>query len=445
MIKDLTLGNERKMILLFALPMLIGNVFQQLYNVVDSIVVGNYLGVNALSAVGASGPIFFALISLIIGLASGVWVVVSQYFGAKDYNKVKLGVDTLFVIMFVASFIVSFLGIFFIDEILELIKLPAEIKPQAKSYLTIVLIGLIADFGYNGTAAILRSLGDSKTPLYFLIFSTLINIILDLFFVIVLKMGVEGVAYATVLSKLGAFISAIIYINKKHEFLNISLLNLSFDKKIFFKSLRIGLPTGFQQMFVAVGMMAVFSIVNGFGTAVIAAYSVAGRIDLFAMMPAMNFSQALGTFTGQNIGAGKINRVGRGLKATILMSSGVSIVLSFIAIFFGHFFMGFFTPDAEVIKIGAGYLKISGAAYLLFSILFSFMGVFRGAGASIVPMFITLFALWVIRIPLSYYLSVDFAETGVWYAIPISWAVGATASLIYYFYGNWRDKSVLKK
>ncbi len=441
--KDLTIGKESSVILKFAMPMLIGNVFMQLYNVVDSIVVGNYIGKEALSGVGASFPVFFALISLIIGISSGSAIVISQYFGAKDYEKVQKGVDTMFIILIASTVVLTFLGIYFVDDIFKLMKLPEEVLPYAKPYMIITVAGLFAAFGYNATAAVYRSLGDSKTPLYFLIISTISNIFLDLLFVLQFGWGVEGVAIATVIAQTGAFVSSIIYLNRTHKLVKIKFFNLKFDKDILKKSIKIGLPTGLQQLFVALGMTAIFSIVNTFGTNVIAAYSVAMRIDSFASMPAMNFAQALTTFVGQNIGAGKILRIRKGLKSTIIMSSIVSITISVVVIFAGRLLMQMFTKDLEVIRIGKEYLLIVGAFYVVFSVMFSFTGVFRGAGDTIVPMFITLFSLWLIRIPLSFYLSYHFGERGIWFSIPTAWAMGFVASIIYYYTGKWKRKAVV--
>ncbi|MBN2519496.1 MAG: MATE family efflux transporter, partial [Bacteroidales bacterium] len=241
--KDLTVGKEGKQILTFALPMLAGNLFQQLYNIVDSIIVGRILGKEALAAVGASYPIIFTLISLVIGVAMGGTIIISQYFGAKDYIKVKKTIDTLYIFLFFASLFVSIIGIPLTDEIFRLLKLPEEIMPQANVYLKIYLSGMIAFFGFNATSAILRGLGDSKTPLYFLIISTLFNIILDLLFIIVFEWGIAGAAIATIISQGGAFITAIIYLNKTHKIIQFSFKNLVFDNSIFKDSLRIGLPS----------------------------------------------------------------------------------------------------------------------------------------------------------------------------------------------------------
>ncbi len=443
--KDLTNGSERKLIFQFALPMLLGNVFQQLYNIVDSIIVGNFIGKEALAAVGASFPIIFLMIALIIGIASGSTIVIAQFFGARDYQTVRKMIDTLFIFLFFASLLVTFIGITFTEQILRIIQLPEELIPGAKDYLSIYLAGIIVFFGFNGISAILRGLGDSKTPMYFLIISTLLNIGLDLLFVLVFKWGIKGVAIATILSQGIAFILAIIYLNSTHKIIRFSLKNLTFDMGLFKKSFRIGLPTGIQHTFVSLGMMAVLTIVNLFGTNVIAAYSVVLRINSIATLPAMNFAAALATFVGQNLGAGKTHRAIKGLKETILMSSLVSVSVSILVIVFGKFLMVLFTPDPEVIRIGKEYLIIVGSFYIIFSIMFSINGALRGAGDTLIPMFITLLSLWFIRVPVAYLLSKSIDETGIWWAFPIGWLAGAVLSYLYYLTGRWKTKVVVGK
>ncbi len=443
--KDLTNGSERKLIFQFALPMLMGNVFQQLYNIVDSIIVGNFIGKEALAAVGASFPIIFTMIALIIGIASGSTIVIAQFFGARDYQTVRKMIDTLLIFLFFASLLVTIIGITFTEQILRIIQLPEDIIPQAKAYLDIYLAGMIVFFGFNGISAILRGLGDSKTPMYFLIISTLLNIGLDLLFVLVFKWGIKGVAIATILSQGIAFISAIIYLNSTHKIIRFRLKNLTFDMGLFKKSFRIGLPTGIQHTFVSLGMMAVLTIVNLFGTNVIAAYSVVLRINSIASLPAMNFAAALATFVGQNLGAGKTHRAIKGLKETILMSSLVSVSVSILVIVFGKFLMVLFTPDPEVIRIGKEYLMIVGSFYIIFSIMFSINGALRGAGDTLIPMFITLLSLWFIRVPVAYLLSKSIDETGIWWAFPIGWLAGAVLSYLYYLTGRWKTKVVVEK
>ena len=442
--KDLTTGEEGKLILHFALPMLAGNVFQQLYNVVDSIVVGRAIGKEALAAVGANFPFIFALISFVVGIAIGSTVIISQYFGAKKMAEVKRAIDTLYIFMFFAAFAVTILGITFARPIFRLIDLPADVLPAAVQYFRVYAMGFIFFFGFQGTSAIMRGLGDSKTPFYFLGGSTLLNIALDLVFVLVFHWGIKGVAAATVMAQAAAFFAIIFYMNRYHKFLDFHPRRMRFDTDIFKKSLKIGLPTGFQQTFVAFGFMALYRIVNMFGTPTIAAYSIAVRIDSFAAMPAMNFSAALSTFVGQNIGAGKMERVHKGLKATLLMANIVALTISVIALVFARPLMAVFTKDLEVVEIGKHYLLIVPLFYMVFATMFSINGVMRGAGDTMIPMFITIISLWFVRIPASYFLSLKFGAIGIWWGIPIAWFVGLTLAFTYYKTGRWRLKAVVR-
>ncbi|WP_321309391.1 MATE family efflux transporter [Marinifilum fragile] len=441
--KDFTSGNVTKLIFNFTLPMLLGNVFQQLYNVVDSIIVGKVLGKEALASVGASFPIIFTLIALLIGIGSGFSIVISQFYGAKDINSVKKSIDTMYIFLFVAGFFASIFGIYYSEELFLLLQLPQELIPQATTYLDIYMAGMILFFGFNGTSSVLRGLGDSKTPLYFLILASLINILFDVLFVMVFKWGIAGAAWATVIAQGGAFVTGILYLNRTHNIMKFSLSKLAFDKDLFIKSLKIGLPSGIQHTFVALGMMALLGIVNTFGTDVIAAYTAAGRIDSLAMMPAMNFSQAVAAFVGQNLGANKIERVRKGFKATFLMSNLFCILMTAIIVIFGSQLMKMFTTDPNVIAIGEKYLIIVSSFYLLFSTLFTTNGALRGAGDTLIPMFITLFSLWIIRIPVAYFLSAKIGETGIWWSIPIGWSMGALLSYLYYLTGKWKSKSVV--
>jgi len=442
---DLTNGKESKLIFTFALPMLLGNVFQQLYNIIDSIIVGNYIGKEALGAIGASFPVIFVLISFIIGLAMGSTIIISQYFGARQYENIQKTVDTMMITLLGASVLVTIVGFLLSGFIFNILKLPKEILPQATLFLQIYLGGIVVFFGYNGVAAILRGLGDSKTPLVFLIISTIVNIILVYVFVIFFHWGIAGAAIATIIAQGGAFITSVIYLNRTHEIIEIRLFKLQFDREIFMKSVKIGLPSGLQQTFVALGMMALFRIVNEFGTDVVAAYSVAGRIDSFAMLPAMNFSAALSTFVGQNLGAQKPERVKKGFESTLLMTSIVSITVTLAVILFSHQFMAMFTKDVNVIELGQKYLIIVSSFYILFTTMFITAGVMRGAGDTLIPMLLTLISLWVIRIPVSWMLSKNYGVEGIWWGIPIAWAVGAVFSYLYYKTGRWKKKSIIKQ
>jgi putative MATE family efflux protein len=442
--QDLTTGKEGKLIFQFAAPMLLGNIFQQLFSVVDSIVVGNFIGKEALAAVGASFPVIFIMVSLIIGLVMGTTVVISQYFGAGDFARVKRAIDTMYIYSAIAGVILTIIGLIISEPLLKLLGLPENILPQASQYLRIYLSGMIIFFGYNGTSAVLRGLGDSKTPLYFLIIATVANIILVLLFVAVFKWGIAGAAYATLIANAIAFGLAIYWLNKTHKLIRIAIRGLHFDKEIFMHSIRIGLPTGVQQTLVAIGALALLGIVNKFGTDVIAGYAVASRLDSMALIPAMSFSQALSTFVGQNIGANKPERIRTGLISTLKMSLIVTIITSLFIIFTGHLLMSLFTNDAAVIKIGDQYLTIISSFYFLFTLMFIYSGLLRGAGDTLLPMFFSLLSLWIIRIPLAWYLSGKIGARGIWWAIPIGWLVGMVLSYLYYKSGNWKKKSVVK-
>lgn len=442
--KDFTVGKEAKLILLFSVPLVLGNIFQNLYNVIDSIIVGRFLGKEALGAVGASFPIIFALISMVIGVGSGASTVVSQYFGAKKIDEVKRTIDTIFIFFLGSSILITILGIIFSRHIFILLGLPDEILPQAVSYLNIYMLGMFFFFGFAGISSILRGLGDSKTPLYFMVIATINNILLDLLFVVVFKWGIQGVAFATIISEGGAFITAAIYLNKKHPIIKLSFRKYIFDRDIFRSCIRIGLPTGFQQSFVAFGMMAIMSIVNGFGTNAVAAYSAAMRIDSFVKMPAITFSSALSSFVGQNLGAFQEKRAKTGLYATLLFSTIYCIIASLLIILFGQHIMSLFTTDPAVIKIGQEYLLIVSSFYLLFSVMFSFTGFLRGAGATLVPMITTFTALYLIRIPAATFLSDVIGVNGIWWAEPMGTFIGLTILLIYYRSGKWKGKVVVK-
>jgi putative MATE family efflux protein len=443
--KNLTEGNSGSLIFKFAIPMLIGNVFQQMYSIVDSIIVGRYLGKQALAAVGASFPLIFMLISFMVGVAMGTTIIISQYFGAKDMKMVKRSIDTMYIFLFFSAIIVTILGITLSGPIFRLINLPEDVIPQAMIFFNGYLVGTVFFFGFHGISSVLRGLGDSKTPLYFLVISTVMNVILVWLFVAVFKWGVAGSAWATVISQAGAFFTGIIYLNRTHEIVKLNSLKLVFDKAIFRKSLMIGLPTGLQQTFVSMGMLAITRIVNGFGTDAIAAYSAAGRLDSLAGLPAMNFGAALSTFVGQNLGANKPERVKQGLKATFMMSGALALFTSLFVIIFRQQLMGLFTNDEAVIALGAEYLVIVSSFYIFFSTMFVIGGVMRGAGDTIVPMFITLFALWAIRIPAAWIMSEYFGVDGIWWSIPVAWFIGMTLSYLYYLKGNWKKKVVVKQ
>lgn len=440
---DLTEGNETVSIVKFAVPMLIGNVFQQLYTMVDSIIVGKGVGKEALGAVGASFPIIFLMVSLVMGVTMGATIMLSQFYGARDYGKMRLTMDTAYLFLFVSSLIVSVAGVVLSEPILRLTRTPPEILPHAVSYLQIMFAGMVFLFGYNTVSAVLRGLGDAKRPLYFLVIASLLNIVLDLLFVMVFKWGIAGAAWATVISQGLSLVVGILYMQRQ-EHLRISPKRMRFDWAIFKTMLRIGLPTGIQQSLVSLGFVALTRIVNPFGTDVVAGYTAATRLDSLAALPAMNLSMAVSTFVGQNLGAGKPERVKRGYRAALLIAVGISAVLTVVLIAFRDRLIGLFSTDPGVLRYGGEYLTIVTSFYVLFAGMFITGGVLRGAGDTMVQMVFTLIALWVVRIPVAAMLAGAVGTSGIWWAIPAGWAVGFTGTFVYYLSGRWKRKVVVR-
>jgi len=423
--------------------MLIGNVFQQLYNTVDSIVVGQGVGKEALAAVGASFPIIFLMVSLVMGITMGSSIMLSQFFGAGETGRLKRTMYTTYIFLFVASIAITVAGLFLSGPILRAIKTPDDVLPLAKQYLAIMFSGMIFLFGYNTVSAILRGLGDSMRPLYFLVVATLLNIVLDIVFVIGFHWGVAGAAWATVIAQAVSLVISLVYTQRsKHDVLHLRLSEVKFDIGIFKTMLHIGLPTAAQQTLVSLGFVALNRIVNPFGTNVIAGYAAASRLDSFAAMPAMNLSMALSTFVGQNLGAGKPERVRRGLFATLGISSTIASVVGAVMIIFRAQLIGLFTSDPQVIRIGAQYLFIVPLFYLVFTAMFVVGGVLRGAGDTLVQMLISLVGLWIVRIPASAILSGRIGTMGLWLGIPIGWSVGLILSSIYYATGRWKTRVI---
>lgn len=429
----------------FALPIILGNFFMQLYQMVDSIIVGQYLGKQALAAVGASTPVVFATIAMVIGIGSGASVVISQYFGAGQREKVRLTSDTLHIFLLAAGVVTAIVGVFLSESIFRIMKLPEELIPQATTYLAIYLGGAFLLFGFNTIASMLRGIGDSRTPLYFLLLSSVLNVLLDLLFIVVFEWGIAGAAWATVIAEGAAYFTAILYINKKSVIFHINLFKLKFNRNIFKQCVSYGLPTGIQQSFVAFGAVALTTLANGFGTDIIAGYSIGMRIDGLAVIPAMNFGMAIVSFVGQNVGAGRMDRVKKGLRITLLYSTITCLVITAVIVIFGSTILRMFNSDPEVIRIGVEYLVIVSSFYVVFNAMFVINGMLRGAGAVIAPMLFTILALWGIRVPVAIVLSNIFGEQGIWWSIPIGWIVGLLCAIIYYKFGNWRDKSIFAR
>lgn len=440
---DLTKGNEAKGIFFFAMPMLIGSLFQQLYNTADSIIVGRFVGVEAMAAVSGANPIMFLLTSLLMGITLGFSILVSQYFGSKKMDKVKSTIDTTYIFVFIASIVITFLGIALTTPILKLMNTPDNIFNLSKGYLNIIFAGTIFSAGYNSISAILRGLGDSKNPLIFLIISTVLNIILDIVFIIYFDMGINGVALATIIAQGVSFIFSIIYLNKKHNVLKFDIKNLSFNKNIFIRGLRLGVPSGIQQMLFSVGTVTLQSLVNGYGTSAMAAFGAGAKIESFISLPIINLGAALSTFVAQNIGAKKAERIKKGLHASLIMSTVLAISVAFLFLFFSEELVRLFNTDEEVVKIGSEYLRTIGPFFIAVCTSYMQSSVIKGAGDSMFALISSMISLWLVRIPAAYVFSNMFGTVGLWYGIVFGWAVGLVITHIYYVRGSWQRKADL--
>lgn len=447
MLKDMTQGNPMKLIFSFAIPMLIGNIFQQLYNMVDSVVVGRYVGANALAAVGSSFPIIMLLISMIMGLTMGGGIIISQLYGAKQMDKVKRAISTALIFQGIAAILVTILGLSLSRWILTMLNTPVEVFNDSATYMRIFFSGLIAMFAYNAFSGILRSLGDSKTPLYFLIVATFVNIFLDILFVAQFGWGVAGVAWATIIAQSVSAILCIVYIYRKVPLLALKLSEFIFDKELFLTMVKLGIPSSIQQTLASTGMIAVQGLVNSFGPITMAAFTAAGRLDSLANMPAMNLSMSVSTYTGQNLGANRVDRVQAGLIAALKIMAIITVTMSVVVFVAGPYLIQVFidASESEVIRQGVDYMKTVSVFYLVFGTMFIFNGVLRGAGDTTVPMYATMLNL-AVRVIAAYTLSsTSLGYRGIWMSLPIGWCVGAIIPVFRYFTGKWKDKAVIRQ
>lgn len=444
MTHDLTHGSVWKVIVRFALPLLIGNLLQQLYNVTDSIIVGQFLGKEALAAVSASFFIYYFIISLVIGVGSGTSVVVSQFFGAKQYDKVQRAFSSFFIFMLVAGIVLSIAGIIFAEPIFRLTNTPEEVIPDAVAYFRIYIGGTFLFVTFNSIISILRGVGESVRPMIFIFITTILNIVLDLLFIVGFHWGIEGAARATVIAQGIGMCIALGYVNNTHPLLSIKKQDLLFDMKLFKEGLKIGLPTSVQQCAIALGLIALLGIVNSFGTDTLTAYGAAGKIDTIITQAVLTLSGALAAFCGQNIGAGRFDRVRKGLRFTMLVNVIFSLFTFTAIYFFGEEMMRAFTNDPAVIAIGKEYLLIIGGFFIVHGALNIYNGALRGAGDTIFTMATSLLCLWLIRIPLAYQLSAWYGRQGIWWAIGISIAIGLVITYIYYKMDIWKKRCVVK-
>ena len=442
MTNDMTKGNPVKLILLFSIPLLIGNVFQQFYSMVDTIIVGRFVGVDALAAVGSTGSMVFLVNGFATGLTSGFAVLVSQKFGAKDekgLRKATASAITLTVISVIVATIVSLLGA---KPLLKLMNTPENIMGDAYIYVKIIYGGIIATVSYNFIASILRALGDSKTPLYFLIVSSVLNIILDLVFIINFKMGVAGVAYATIISQGVSAILCLIYTYKKFTILRLKKEDFNVKRRYYHKHLKIGIPMALQFSITSIGIMTVQGALNVFGSTVIASYTAASKALQLVMQPAITFGVTMATYCGQNLGAKEYGRIKEGVKECTKISIITSIIAGAVLMFLGKYFVMMFisNPDAEILKYAQQVLDISAIFFIPLGLIFIYRNALQGIGDSFVPMMAGAYEL-IARALVAFALPKYLGFIGICLADPVAWFAASIPLGITYFR---RIRSLLK-
>ncbi len=448
--QDMTAGTPWKSIVMFTLPMLIGNIAQQLYSTVDSIVVGNYIGDNALAAVGSALPILNMLLVLFIGISAGASVMASQYYGAKNRESLSWTIGNSITVAIIACAIMIVGATPFIRPILVALNTPDSIIDGCVDYLTISLVGIAGMAFYNILSGIIRGLGDSFYPLIYLLVATVINIVLDVFFVAVVKMGVGGVALATVIAQIISSVLCFIRLAKMTEFFDFKLKYLKPLKAYITTIIRLGLPSGLTQAIFSSAMIIVQSLTNQFGELFIAANVVIMRVDGFAMLPNFSFGMALTTYAGQNVGAGLYDRVTKGAKQGTFIAVGCSAVITGIILLLGKGLMGVFTDTQELIDMSYYLMMILAAGYIAMAVTQSLSGIMRGAGDTMTPMWISLITTVAVRVPLAYGISYltrspefpfGYREC-IQISLLISWVAGAVLTAIFYARGKWKSKAI---
>ena len=431
--KDLTQGDELKTIIYFSLPILMGNIFQQIYNISDAIIIGNFLGKESLAAVGSSYQINVLIIAISIGISLETSIIVSQCFGAKNIEKLKNAVNTGFIFSLILSFIITIFGFILSNRILILINVPENLLLNSNIYLKIIFIGVIPTFAYNSLTNILKGIGDSKTPTYILIVTVILNIILDILFIAIMDYGISGAAIATVISQFISFILCFFYVKLKYSNLIFSKFHFSIDFNILKEILTIGMSAMLQQVLISIGFIVIQILVNSFGTDCIAAFISASRIDAFAELPSINLGQALITFVAQNYGAKKMDRIIKGGKESLILGIIFSIITSIIIFIFPTFFISMFNKNPEIIFIGNQYLRTVSAFYIVFCLMQILNGLLLGYGKSFVPLIASITSFCMFQIPMAILLSkTSLRYNGIWIAAPIGWTGGMLIRLCYF-------------
>lgn len=437
-VKDMTQGNPYSQIIAFALPIFLSQVFQQLYNTADTLIVGRFLGTNALAAVSSSGTLIFLLVSFFNGTSMGAGVVVSKYFGAKDNDKISRAIHTNIVFSLLCGVVLTLVGVFLTPTFLVWMKTDPDVLPEAIEYFRYFFLGSLAMIMYNACRGIMSALGDSKRPLYYLIFSSLLNVALDVLFVAGFGWGVWSAAVATVLSQAASVVLCLRHLLVKDQIYSVQLKKLRIDKAMLLEILRYGLPAGVQNSVIAFANTIVQTQINSFGKYATAAYGTHGKIEGFAFLPIVSFNMAISTFISQNLGAGLHDRVKQGARfgtvAAVLMAELVG-VLCYI---FAPQLIGLFDSNAEVIRLGTMQARTVSLFFFLLAYSHSIAAVCRGAGKAFVPMFIMLGVWCVLRICYIAYVSHTFGELSyIYWAYPITWAISSVMYLIYYLKGDW--------
>ncbi|NLO83300.1 MAG: MATE family efflux transporter [Clostridiales bacterium] len=451
--KDMTEGTPWKRIVEFAIPMLIGNVAQQFYNTADSIIVGRYVGDNALAAVGSAFPVLNILLVLFVGVATGAGIMVSQYFGAKVRERLSRTIGVCITLTAIVSLIIMLVGPPITRPLLSLLNTPASIIDWCTDYIIILFVGSIGFSYYNILSGILRGLGDSVSALMFLIISTILNVILDIWFVAGFKMGVPGVALATVIAQTISAILCFIKLLRMKDVIDFRLEMLKPLKEYVVQIFKLGLPSGLTQVIFSIAMVTVQSLTNTFGEMVIACNVIVMRVDGFAMMPNFSFGIAMTTFAGQNVGAKKLDRVAQGTRDGLKIAVGVSITITIIILIFGKYLMSIFTSTTELVNLSMHMMRILAAGYIAMAVTQVLSGVMRGAGDTMTPMWISLITTIMLRVPtayaIAYFTRSPAYPTGrpesVFISLLVAWVCGAIITSIFYKIGNWRNKAIVEK
>lgn len=437
----MTEGVIWKEILLFSIPLLLGNLFQQLYNAVDSVVVGNYIGAQALAAVGSSAPVINLLVSFFMGLAVGAGVIISRYFGARKKEELHIAVHTSLALTFTAGLVMTLIGVLISPYVLQWVGTPSDVMESSVLYLRIYFLGILSVMVYNMGSGILRAVGDSRNPLYFLIVSSVTNIILDMLFVIVFHMGIAGVGWATLIAQtISAVLTMLLLMRTKEEY-QVKLKHIRFHKHMLYEIVRLGLPSGLQNAIVSFSNVIVQSNINAFGSLAMAGCGSYTKIDGFAILPVMSYSMALTTFTGQNMGAKKYDRVKQGAKTGILMSVITIVCISALLLILGPNVLAIFSSDPTVINYGLYMMHVLAPGYIFLAISHAFNGIIRGAGITTVPMIVMvtcwcgLRMAWILTsVPLFHDIGVVFMG---W---PLTWIASALWLFLYYRKGSWMTR-----